>query len=122
VPRVKSFIFIFWIVFGLIALMHGPLNLLGDFAEGFSCIAGVAVMDHSDKSTENEAPFGVLAYRRSHHMGNLPQVVHTQFGLPRAQNGPAIGKIKQKPLDSRLFFLLTNWQFWRRMSLDPRAP
>lgn len=122
VPRVKSAVIILWIAFGLIALMHGPFELLGDFAEGFSCITSVAVIDHTDESTESDSPFGGLACRRSHPMGNLQPDSHARFGLSRAQHGSAIAEIKKKSPDPQLSFLLANWQFLRRASLAPRAP
>jgi hypothetical protein len=122
VPRVKSAVIILWIAFGLIALMHGPFELLGDFAEGFSCMTGVAVIGHSDESTESDSPFEGLACRRARHMGNLPKTANTMSGLAHAQHGDAMAESKQKSPDSQLSFLLANWQFLRRAALAPRAP
>lgn len=122
VPSLKPVVVIMWIAFGLVAVMHGPLDALGDLAGSFSCLAGVAVMGDSEESVKSVAPLGVPACPLMRRTGNLPLVILAKSAFPRLKCRPANVAIKQKLPGGELSFLLANWQFWRRTALAPRAP
>jgi len=122
VPRVKPVFVMLWIAFGLVAMMHGPLDVPGDFAESLSCLAGVAVMGNSGESAVSVAPDGESACRWIRRTGDIPLVTIAKVGIPRLKCMPTNAVIKQKMPGGELTFLLANWQFWRRTALAPRAP
>lgn len=122
VPRVKPVFVILWIAFGLVAMMHGPLDVPGDFAESLSCLAGVAVMGNSGESSVSVTPDGESACRWISRTGNIPPVTIAKSSYTRLMCMPTNAVIKQKIPGGELTFLLANWQFWRRTALAPRAP
>ena len=122
VALVKSVVVIIWIAFGLAAMMHAPVEALGDFADGLSCMAGVAVMGHSGESATPQALHGLPACRLISRMGILPLVPIAKSGFHRSKPRLSIPVIKQKMPGDELGLLLANWQFLRRTALAPRAP
>lgn len=96
VPRVKPVTVILWIAFGLVAMMHGPLEMAGDLAGSLSCLAGVAVMGNSGESAVSVAPDGELACRWIRRTGDLPLVTVAKAGLARLKGRPRNEAIKQK--------------------------
>ena len=122
VPRVKPVVVIMWIAFGLIALLHGPVDALGDFAESLSCMAGAAVMGNPGESAHSELPDGGSACRVTKRSAILPRAAVVISGFLRSQRWPTITAIQPITPDDALAELLANWQFWRRTALAARAP
>ncbi|MCX6880732.1 MAG: hypothetical protein NTW21_44040 [Verrucomicrobia bacterium] len=113
---------IVWITFGLVAIMHCPLDALGDFSDSLSCLAGVAVMGNAGEPAKSEDAHGESACRLINRTGNIVPVAIASFGFSRITRWPTIQAIKQQEPGDELGFLLSNWQFLRRTAPAPRAP
>jgi len=108
-----------WITFGLIAVMHGPLDALSDSAESLSSYLGsISVMSISGEAG-SYGDSHCLSAKRS---GTITLAAIEKPALTHSARWPKIPVIKLNKPRGNLCFLLANWQFWRRAALSPRAP